>query len=143
MRILLAEDDRIVRELIVEMLEDVGHEVAAAANGAEALRILLESGTASFDLLLTDIVMPVMNGFELARRAVAIWPDLPILYVSGHAPEAVAENLPIVPAPLLDKPFRPRALLEAVERCVARTSEPALGAPDGRGRERRSIVGQV
>jgi two-component system cell cycle response regulator CpdR len=143
MRILLAEDDRIVRELVVEMLENAGHAVAGAANGPEALRILLESGTAGFDLLLTDIVMPVMNGFELARQAVALCPDLPILYVSGHAAEALVEDLPIVPAPLLDKPFRLKALLAAVERCVAGPSEPAIEAEDARGRERRSTAGQV
>jgi two-component system cell cycle response regulator CpdR len=134
MRILLAEDDRIVRELVVEMLQDAGHEVAAAGNGAEALRMLLESGTAGFDLLLTDIAMPVMNGFELARQAVALWPDLPILYVSGDASKALAEDLPIVPAALLDKPFRLKVLLATAERCVAGASALA-GAEDAPSRE--------
>jgi CheY-like chemotaxis protein len=145
MRILLAEDNGCLRKLVVEILEAAGHEVVAAANGAEALRVLIESGAAGFDLLLTDIIMPVMNGFELARQVVARWPGLPILYTSGHAPEALSEDCSIVPAPLLAKPFRMNALLSAVEACVSAASGIAAGRQDTLGRleGRRPAWGRV
>jgi two-component system cell cycle response regulator CpdR len=117
MRILIVDDDPDLRDLVTDMLEGAGHEPVAAANGAEALRILHDSGAAGFDLLFTDIMMPVMNGLELARNVAARWPHLPILYVSGHAPDALFQDFSTVPAPVLAKPFRLKPLLEAVEAC--------------------------
>jgi two-component system cell cycle response regulator CpdR len=117
MRILLAEDDSSLREAILEMLEFAGHEVVAAANGAEALRLLRKGGAAAFDLLFTDIMMPVMTGLELARRAVALAPDLPVLCMSAHPASVVSAGITSVPP--LEKPFRIETMLTAVERCVA------------------------
>jgi CheY-like chemotaxis protein len=118
-RILVAEDERDLRGVVAEMLEAAGHRVVTAANGAEALQILLACDAAGFGLLFTDLMMPVMDGFELARNAAVRWPWLPILYASGYAPDALVESASIVPAPLLAKPFRLRALLTAVEACLS------------------------
>jgi CheY-like chemotaxis protein len=116
MRILLAEDDLAVREAISEMLKCAGHAVVAVANGADAIRLLRESGSRGFDLLLTDIMMPVMTGLELARRVVLLAPDLPILCMSGHPANVIFAG--ITPVPPLEKPFGLETLLAAVERCV-------------------------
>jgi CheY-like chemotaxis protein len=65
----------------------------------------------------TDILMPGITGFELARAVVGLRPDLPVLYTSGYAASAMPDD-GIVPAPLIQKPFRPADLLAAIEDCV-------------------------
>jgi CheY-like chemotaxis protein len=83
LRILLAEDEMLIRELAAEDLAEAGHDVVAVGSGDEALA-LLETDSA-FDLLFTDIRMPgAVDGVELARRAKAISPDLPVIYATGY-----------------------------------------------------------
>ena len=82
--ILVVEDQDELRSLICEVLEDAGHTVLAAANGLEALA-RAESHGGAVDLLLTDVVMPGMNGRELAERLTALRPGLRVLFVSGYA----------------------------------------------------------
>jgi CheY-like chemotaxis protein len=117
MRILVAEDDPSLRKLVTEILEAEHHEVCAVNDGLEALRLLTDAADAEFDLLLTDISMPGITGFELARAVVAFRPDLPILYMSGTVASAMPHD-GIVSAPLLQKPFRLADLLSAIEDCV-------------------------
>jgi two-component system cell cycle response regulator CpdR len=81
-RILLAEDDQVMREYLARALERSGYQVAAVDRGTEAIP-LLESE--SFDLLLTDIVMPEMDGIELAQRAQEIAPDMRVMFITGFA----------------------------------------------------------
>ncbi len=116
-KILLAEDDDDMRRFLVRALERAGHAVTSFAEGASAFE---EVKQASFDLLLTDIVMPEMDGIELARRAAELDPALKIMFITGFA--AVALN-PDSRAPkdakVLSKPFHLRDLVAEVERMVA------------------------
>ena len=86
-RILLAEDDEDMRRFLVKALEKAGYDVVSFGNGLEAYERLKEE---PFTLLLTDIVMPEMDGIELARKASELDPDLKIMFITGFA--AVALN---------------------------------------------------
>jgi len=115
-RILLAEDDDDMRRFLVKALERAGYEVVDFDNGAGAYERLREE---PFSLLLTDIVMPEMDGIELARRATEIDPDLKVMFITGFA--AVALN-PDSNAPrdakVLSKPFHLRELVNEVEKLL-------------------------
>ncbi len=115
-RILLAEDDDDMRRFLVKALERAGYEVVDFDNGAGAYERLREE---PFSLLLTDIVMPKMDGIELARRATEIDPDLKVMFITGFA--AVALN-PDSNAPrdakVLSKPFHLRQLVDEVEKLL-------------------------
>jgi two-component system cell cycle response regulator CpdR len=116
-RILLAEDDEDMRKFLVKALQNAGYEVVSFANGMEAYERLKEE---PFTLLLTDIVMPEMDGIELARRAADLDPDLKIMFITGFA--AVALN-PDSQAPkdakVLSKPFHLKDLVGEIERMLA------------------------
>lgn len=115
-RILLAEDDDDMRGFLERELKKAGYNVVAFGNGLEAYERLCDE---PFTLLLTDIVMPEMDGIELARRAAEFDPDLKIMFITGFA--AVALN-PDSNAPkdakVLSKPFHLRDLVREVERLV-------------------------
>lgn len=115
-RILLAEDDNDMRRFLVKALQKAGYEVTDFDNGASAYERLREE---PFNLLLTDIVMPEMDGIELARRATEIDPDLKVMFITGFA--AVALN-PDSNAPkdakILSKPFHLRDLVAEVEKMI-------------------------
>ena len=115
-KIILAEDDDDMRRFLVKALEKAGHEVMSFGEGASAFEEIKQS---SFDLLLTDIVMPEMDGIELARRATEIDPDLKVMFITGFA--AVALN-PDSKAPkdarILSKPFHLRDLVAEVSKML-------------------------
>jgi two-component system, cell cycle response regulator CpdR len=116
-RILLAEDDNDMRRFLAKALENAGHDVVSFDNGKSAYERLREE---PFSLLLTDIVMPEMDGIELARRATELDPDLKVMFITGFA--AVALN-PESDAPkdakVLSKPFHLKDLVQEVERMLA------------------------
>jgi two-component system, cell cycle response regulator CpdR len=116
-RILLAEDDNDLRRFLVKALEKAGHKVTSFGEGASAFEEIKQT---TFDLLLTDIVMPEMDGIELARRAAELDPALKIMFITGFA--AVALN-PDSKAPkeakVLSKPFHLRDLVDEVNRLMA------------------------
>lgn len=119
-RILVVEDEVPVREFIRRVLEQRGHEVVAVADGSQAV---VRLARASFDLLLTDIVMPNMDGVELALKAARDWPQLRILMMSGFVSERErARGLGLLANGILAKPFSMVDLNEAVERALARQS---------------------
>ena len=122
--ILVVEDEATVRHLTLRFLESLGYQVRVAMNGQEALR-LAESG-APLDLVLTDVVMPVMGGPELVERLHARRPELPVLYMSGFTEELPAASKPGAAA-LLVKPFTLEDLAQAVRAALDR---PA-GGPEG------------
>jgi two-component system cell cycle response regulator CpdR len=116
-KILLAEDDTDMRRFLVKALENAGFEVSSYDNGLSAYQRLREE---PFELLLTDIVMPEMDGLELARRASELDPDLKIMFITGFA--AVALN-PDSNAPkhakVLSKPIHLRELVNEVQKMLA------------------------
>jgi two-component system cell cycle response regulator CpdR len=116
-RILLAEDDTDMRRFLVKALQNAGHDVTAFDNGRSAYDRIREE---PFTLLLTDIVMPEMDGIELARRATELDPDLKVMFITGFA--AVALN-PDSNAPkdakVLSKPFHLKDLVNEVEKLLA------------------------
>src|SRR5918998_134877 len=117
MKILLAEDDNDMRRFLVKALQNAGYDVASFDNGLSAYNRLREE---PFELLLTDIVMPEMDGIELARRATELDPDIKVMFITGFA--AVALN-PDSKAPkeakVLSKPFHLRDLVNEVEKLLA------------------------
>jgi PAS domain S-box-containing protein len=108
--ILFVEDDPLVRKHTEEQLAQLGYRVITAENGPAALAHVEEGCTP--DLLFTDLVMPGgINGHELARRLRRRWPNLPVLYCSGYAHDALAPDGEAVPArDILSKPYRRREL---------------------------------
>jgi two-component system, cell cycle response regulator CpdR len=116
-RILLAEDDESMRGFLVRALKKAGYEVIDFANGEEAFERLK---TEPFTLLLTDIVMPKMDGIELARRASELDPDLKIMFITGFAAVILNNDLAAPKdARVLSKPFHLKDLVREVDRLLA------------------------
>ena len=116
-RILLAEDDESMRRFLAKALENAGHEVVSFGQGDEAHARLKKD---VFDILLTDIVMPEMDGIELARRAAELDPTLKIMFITGFAAVALSpETAAPKDAKILSKPFHLRDLVAEVERMMA------------------------
>jgi len=112
--VLLAEDDRGVRDLVTHMLSSQGYRVLTAANGGEAV-LICESHPDQVDILLTDVVMPGMNGKELFERLRDAKPGLKVLYMSGYTDDAVVHRGVLEPGtPFLEKPFSPRDLVKSL-----------------------------
>jgi two-component system cell cycle sensor histidine kinase/response regulator CckA len=113
--VMLVEDDERVRELVRVMLETKGYRVLAAAGAEEAERLC----TADVDLLLTDVVMPEVNGNALAERLAATAPAMRILFMSGYSDEAVCRHGEISPdAAFIEKPFTDRTLARKVREVL-------------------------
>ena len=115
-RILLAEDDESLRGFLARALERAGYEVTACADGEEAVAVLEQD----WDLLLTDIVMPGIDGIEVARQAAARHPGLRIMFITGFAAVALAatDQAP-AGAKVLSKPIHLREIVTEVERMIA------------------------
>jgi two-component system cell cycle sensor histidine kinase/response regulator CckA len=108
--VLVAEDEPMVRSHVVRMLDRMGYTTVEAADGREALE-LLSARAAPVDLVLTDIVMPRLNGRDLATEISARWPDLPVLFMSGYADDEMSRRDLLTPeAPFIQKPFDSRGL---------------------------------
>jgi two-component system, cell cycle response regulator CpdR len=115
-RILLAEDDDNMRTFLARALERAGHQVSAVGDGDAALALASDS---DFDLLLADVVMPGIDGIELARRVSALLPELRIMFITGFA--AVALNQPGFARRqprVLAKPFHLRQLVDEVDKVL-------------------------
>ncbi len=116
-RILLAEDDESMRGFLDRALTKAGYEVMSFANGQEAYERLKEE---TFTLLLTDIVMPQMDGIELARRAGELDPDLKIMFITGFAAVTLnSESKPPKDARILSKPFHLKDLVQEIDKILA------------------------
>jgi PAS domain S-box-containing protein len=124
--ILLAEDEDSLRLLTHRILSRHGYTVIAAANGQEAIE-LADQHAGAIDLLLTDVIMPHMNGHDLAMRLKATRPTLPVIYVSGYA-EPLLATRSTLPAgvTLLSKPVTEHQILAGIRRALdSRQSQPA------------------
>ena len=119
MRILLTEDDDSVRTFVSRALELDGHDVETACHGIEALeRLTAKDG--GYDLLVTDVKMPLMDGIALAHEASGQWPGLPILLMTGFADQRErAEDLAEVIRDVLTKPFTLQQIRAAVTEAGA------------------------
>ncbi len=118
-RILLAEDEEPLRDFVVRALVQDGHEVVAAADGAEALDLLSREKN-EFDLLLTDIRMPIMDGIALALAAARDHPDLTILLMTGYADQRErAHGLDALIHDVIAKPFSLAEIKAAVAEALA------------------------
>jgi CheY-like chemotaxis protein len=136
--ILVVEDDDDVRIYTVESLRELGYRVLEAHDGASALR-LLERQETPVSLLLTDVVMPGMSGRELADEALAMYPDLKVLFTTGYARNAIVHGGRLDPGvELLPKPFTFEALAAKVRDVLEMNASErilVLAADDGiRGR---------
>jgi two-component system, cell cycle response regulator CpdR len=112
-RILLAEDDQVMREYLTRALERSGYSVVAVDRGTAAIPLLERE---RFDLLLSDIVMPEMDGIELAQRAGELSPDLRVMFITGFAAVTLKAGKEMPQARILSKPFHLRDLVLEVDR---------------------------
>ncbi|HVS86059.1 MAG TPA: PAS domain S-box protein [Gaiellaceae bacterium] len=118
-RILLVEDEAAVRDLVQRVLEDAGYRVCAAARPGEALAALGDGE--GFELLVSDVVMPEMSGYELASRIRADHPGMRMLFMSGYSHDAAKDaGLLAEETALLRKPFAPADLARAVRAVLDR-----------------------
>jgi two-component system, cell cycle sensor histidine kinase and response regulator CckA len=129
--ILLVEDAEVVRKSAARCLRRRGYVVIEASNAAQALE-LLAANVGKIDLLLTDIVLPVMGGAELVEEARRRQPSVGIAYMTGHLGiSARCETALDETAPLLIKPFTPNLLEERVREALARAGWTANGPSFG------------
>ena len=112
--ILLAEDDDVMRQYLVRALERAGYHVAAVDRGTAALE-LIEAGEA-FDLLLTDIVMPEMDGIEPAQKVTLIHADMKVMFITGFSAVSLKAGQAMPNAKVLSKPFHLKDLVAEVDR---------------------------
>lgn len=112
-RILLAEDDSAMRTYLARALENAGYSVASVGDGLDALQLLK---TEIFDLLLSDIVMPEMDGIELAQKCNEISPSTKVMFITGFAAVALRAGRDAPQAKMLSKPFHLKDLVMEVER---------------------------
>ena len=116
-RILLAEDDDSLRGFLARALERAGHEVRSCPDGEAAIAALADG---PYDLLLTDIVMPGVDGIEVAREAAARAPALRIMFITGFAAVALSEGSRAPEgSKVLSKPIHLRELVAEVDRMLA------------------------
>lgn len=113
LRILLAEDEDAMRAYLARALENAGYSVTAVDRGTAALPLLEAE---HFDLLLSDIVMPEMDGIELAQRCAEVSPSTKVMFITGFAAVTLKANRDLPQARVLSKPFHLRDLVMEVER---------------------------
>ncbi|WP_119460387.1 response regulator [Rhodospirillaceae bacterium SYSU D60014] len=115
-RILIAEDDDSMREFLARSLRRAGYEVELAGNGLEAISALTQQ---EFDLLLADVVMPGIDGIELARRAARENPHLKVLFITGFAAVALRARSGMPGDPkILSKPFHLKDLVSQIDQML-------------------------
>jgi two-component system, cell cycle sensor histidine kinase and response regulator CckA len=115
--VLLVEDDEQVRRFMRGLLTNEGYNVIEARNGAEGLKIASE--TERIDLLLADMLLPELSGFDLAEQLLQLRPGLKILFVTGYIEgDIVQRSIAELGASFLDKPFVPAALLQRVRDAI-------------------------
>jgi two-component system cell cycle response regulator CpdR len=118
-RILLAEDEEAMRVYLARALENAGYDVVAVDRGTAAIPYLTHE---HFDLLLTDIVMPEMDGIELAQRCAEIRPETKVIFITGFAAVTLRASREAPHAKLLSKPFHLKDLVLEVERVFGQPS---------------------
>ena len=113
--ILLADDDPDLRDMMATTLAEAGYSVLTATGGYDALGVLTDNWA---NLLIADIRMPGIDGFELARQAKVMRPHMHVIYISGYSTES-AKNAGPIYGPVLKKPMRMRYLIDEINRHLA------------------------
>jgi len=119
-RILLAEDEEAMRTYLARALQNAGYDVVAVDRGTAALPLLYDQ---QFDLLLSDIVMPEMDGIELAQRCAEISPKTKVMFITGFAAVTLKASREAPQAKVLSKPFHLRDLVMEVERIFGQQAQ--------------------
>ena len=120
MRVLVVDDDPLVRALTARAVRGAGHEVFEAGDGIEALR-LLDGNMTAVDVLITDCRMPGVSGWEIARAYRDRYPGLHVLYVTGFVED---EGGPVTGGTVLQKPYRGSRLITVLQELVSGSSTP-------------------
>ena len=128
--ILVAEDDDAIRGIVTRVLWDQGYRTLEARHGNEALH-LAELAAPYLDLVVTDVIMPQLDGLELGRQMAIRWASIPVLYISAYPANDIFSRggPPPDSTPFLQKPFTPEVLLERVRQLLA--SRRDANAPNG------------
>jgi len=127
--VLLVEDEMVVREITGRVLENAGYQVLETGSASVALHLAAHAG--KIDLLLTDVVMPEMNGIELADRISTLKPDLVTVFMSGYAERDIQRKMAARSAVHIQKPFTISLLLSRVAEALRATPsrDSASGSP--------------
>ena len=116
--VLLVEDERMVREMAKEILEESGYQVLEAGQGQEAL-VIAERHDGPIHLMLSDVVMPQMSGRELAEQLAPLRSDMRVLYMSGYTDDAIVHHGVLDEGMnFIEKPFTPNALARKVREVL-------------------------
>ena len=117
--VLVVDDETAVRQFAVRVLQREGYVVTEATDGMEALELVRTEGF-SVEVVVSDIVMPRLNGVELMHALFESHPNLPVILMSGYATAALSEIGIAAPCSILAKPFPAERLLAEVQRCIHR-----------------------
>ena len=117
-KVLLVEDDEQVRSFVRMLLITNGYEVLEASNGAEGLE-LAEQNSADIDLLLSDMLLPELSGYDLAVKVLELRPQIKILFMTGYVEgDIVQRSMSELNASFIDKPFQPSVLVAQVQQAI-------------------------
>lgn len=115
--VLVVDDEPVVRRLAARVLDSAGYDVHEVGDGQQALDFLTARDT-DVDVVVSDIVMPRLNGVQLLETLSRSHPDLPVILMSGYGPAELADRGIAAPCALLAKPFLPEQLIAEVRRCI-------------------------
>ena len=117
--VLVVDDERAVRRFVSRILQQDGHTVYEAADGADALE-MIERGAVPVELVVSDIVMPRLNGVELMKALAVTHPAVPVILISAYAQGELAEMGVLAPCGVVPKPFAAERLVQEVRRCLSK-----------------------
>jgi CheY-like chemotaxis protein len=127
--VLVAEDEDHVRRLVSRMLGEQGYRVLEAREGAEALH-MARLAASHLRLVVADVIMPGMDGWELGRRLAAECPSVPVLYMSAYPrPDIFHRGAPNPSVPFLEKPFSPEVFVKTVRELIEAADAPPGNSP--------------
>ena len=126
MKILLADDDPVIRKLLCEVLTDDGHKVSVAADGAQAVR---EAQKEEFDLFFSDVHMPVLNGLETLRVMRSLHPHLPVVMMDSYPDQLVNQAQKEGALTCIHKPFDLKEIRKVIKEVKKSTYQPGYCIP--------------